>query len=130
VLHPVLGFVQQHHYIDLYNYEKEGRNAYQYPPYYRLLKLTFKQKDSYVAEEAANILLNGLQVNFKQYLNGPSQPPVDRVRNQYLWEILVKLPKDTSTINRCKREIQQQIAIIHGDKKYRTVSIVIDVDPV
>ena len=129
VQHPVLAFVQQHHYLNLFNYEKEGRNAYQYPPFYRLIKITFKQKDSYVAEEAATILLNGLQVNFKPYLNGPSQPPVDRVRNQYLWDVLIKLPKDTATINQCKREIQQQIAIIQSDKRYKTVSIVIDVDP-
>jgi len=130
VQHPVLGFVQSHNYLQLYDYEKEGRMAYQYPPFFRIIQLTFKHRDSYVAEEAANILLQGLQVNFRQYLHGPAQPPVDRVRNQYLWEILIKLPKDAATVNQCKREIQQQIAIVQSDKRWRSVSIVVDVDPV
>ncbi|MFP5040180.1 primosomal protein N' [Parasediminibacterium sp. JCM 36343] len=130
VQHPVLAFVQNHNYLQLYNYENEGRKAYQYPPFFRIIQLTFKHKDSYVSEEAANILLVGMQKNFKPYLHGPAQPPVDRVRNQYLWEILIKLPKDAATIQQCKREIQQQIAIIQSDKRYRAVSIVVDVDPV
>ena len=130
IQHPVLTFVQNHNYVQLYDFEKEGRNIYQYPPYYRIIQLTFKHRDSYVAEEAANLLLQGLKVNFKPYLHGPAQPPVDRVRNQYLWEILIKLPKDAGIINQCKREIQQQMAIILSDKKYRSTGIVVDVDPV
>jgi len=130
VQHPVLAFVQKHDYLQLYNYETEGRLLYQYPPFFRIILITFKHKDSYVSEEAANILMQGMSKNFKSYMNGPAQPPVDRIRNQFLWEILIKLPKDTTITNQCKREIQQQIAIIQSDKRWRSVSIVIDVDPV
>jgi primosomal protein N' (replication factor Y) len=130
VQHPVLHFVKSHNYLELYKFELLGRKAYQYPPFYRIIQLIVKHKDSYVAEETANILLKGLQVNFKPFLNGPAQPPVDRIRNQYLWEILIKLPKDTSIIYQCKQEIQQQIAIIKSEKRYSSVGIVIDVDPV
>ena len=130
VQHPVLYFVKTHDYAALYKFELESRKAYQYPPFYRIIQLTFKHKDSYVAEETANFMLKGLQVNFKQYLNGPAQPPVDRIRNQYLWEILIKLPKDANLINQCKLEIKQQTAIIKSEKRYGSVSIVVDVDPV
>ncbi len=130
VQHPVLHFVKAHNYLELYEFELHARKAYQYPPFYRIIQLIVKHKDSYVAEETANIILKGLQVNFRSFLNGPAQPPVDRIRNQYLWEILIKLPKDASIINQCKREIQQQIAIIKSEKRYSSVSIVIDVDPV
>jgi primosomal protein N' (replication factor Y) len=130
VQHPVLGYVQAHNYQALYQFEIEGRRNYQYPPFYRMIQLTLKHRDSYVAEEAANIMLKGLEVNFKPYLNGPAQPPVDRIRNQYLWEILIKLPKSAQLINQCKREIQQQIAIIKSERKYASVAVVIDVDPV
>lgn len=128
--HPVLMFVQQHQYQQLFQFEIESRKAYQYPPFYRIIQLTFKHRDSYVAEEVANLMLVGLQTHFKPYLNGPAQPPVDRIRNQYLWEILIKIPKDTALIQLCKQTIYQQIAIIQTDKKYRSTSIVIDVDPV
>jgi primosomal protein N' (replication factor Y) len=52
------------------------------------------------------------------------------VRNQYIWEILLKLPKDGKLIEQCKREISQQTVIIQTDKCYRSVTILPDVDPV
>ena len=90
----------------------------------------FKHKEKHIAEEAANIMMQGLKVNFANQSNGPAQPVVDRVRNQYLWEILIKLPKDANRINQCKKEIQQQVVIIQSNKRYRSVMILPDVDPV
>ena len=72
----------------------------------------------------------GLKSRFGSYLNGPAQPVVDRIRNQYIWEILIKLPKDAAMINQCKREIFQQIVMIQSNKHYRAVNIIPDVDPV
>ncbi len=128
--HPVLHFVQAHDYEKLYYYELESRKAYQYPPYFRMIVLTFKHKEKNIAEDAANLMMLGLKTNFTAYINGPSQPVVDRVRNQYLWEIMIKLPKDAATIHQCKREIQQQIIIIQSTNPYKSVSVVVDVDPV
>ncbi|MBW7952760.1 MAG: primosomal protein N', partial [Chitinophagaceae bacterium] len=130
ILHPVLNFVQEHSYKNFYNYELNARKLYQYPPYFRLIKITFKHKESYIAEQAAHIMIKGLQGNLKLYLHGPAQPVVDRIRNMYLWEILIKLPKDTTLIQHAKMAIQQQIAIIHNTKNLRSVIILPDVDPV
>ncbi|MDE3235244.1 MAG: primosomal protein N' [Bacteroidota bacterium] len=128
--HPVLQFVKEHDYQQLFNYEIQSRQLYQYPPFFRLIVLTFKHKEKHIAEEAANLMMHGLKTNFANYLNGPAQPVVDRVRNQYLWEIMIKLPKDAALIQQCKREILQQTAIIQSNKNYRSVSIVPDVDPI
>ena len=130
ILHPVLNFVQEHSYKNFYNYELNARKLYQYPPYFRLIKITFKHKESYIAEQAAHNMIKGLQRNLKLYLHGPAQPVVDRIRNMYLWEILIKLPKDTTLIQHAKMAIQQQIAIIHNTKNLRSVIILPDVDPV
>lgn len=128
IYHPVLNFVQQHDYKSLFNFELESRKAYFYPPFSRLIKLTFKHKEKDVAEEAANIMIHGLNAHFEKFLNGPAQPVVDRIRNQYLWEILIKLPRDAKIIQQCKLEIHQQTVIIQSNKKYRSVTIVPDVD--
>ena len=128
--HPVLQFVKEHDYKKLFEFELQTRKAYSYPPFYRLIVVTFKHKENYIAEEAANIMMQGLKLNYSKYLHGPAQPVVDRIRNQYLWEIMLKLPKDATLINHCKKEIGQQIAIIHNSKNYRSVTILPDVDPV
>jgi primosomal protein N' (replication factor Y) len=129
-VHPVLQFVKEHDFTRLFNYELANRKQFDYPPFTRLIQVTFKHKEKHLAEEAANVMMQGLKKDFGAECNGPAQPVVDRVRNQYLWEILIKLPKDAHRINLCKREIQQQAVIIQSNKRYRGVTILPDVDPV
>lgn len=128
--HPVIEFVKQHNYKQLYHFEIDSRKLFNYPPFSRIIKLTFKHRESHFAEYAAQLMIKGLTHKFGNYLNGPAQPVVDRIRNLYLWEILIKLPKDTTLISQCKNEIKQQIAIIHNTKNLSGVIILPDVDPV
>ena len=128
--HPVLQFVTLHDYRLLFAYEITNRKQFNYPPFCRLLKIIFKHKEKHIAEEAANSMLLGLKTNFGNQCNGPIQPVVDRVRNQYIWEILIKLPKDAKHISLCKMQIKQQTLIIQTNKRYRSVTILPDVDPI
>ncbi len=128
--HPVLQFVQEHNYQDLYNFEIENRKQFFYPPFSRIIQIICKHKEKHVAEEAANILGQFLLQKYASYLSGPAEPVVNRVRNQYLIELLLKLPKDAPLIKQCKHEILQQIVIIQSNKRYRSVTIIPDVDAV
>lgn len=128
--HPVLQFVQQHNYEDLYRFEIENRKNFFYPPFSRIIQITCKHKEKHLADEAANILGQFLSQHYNDYLSGPAEPVVNRVRNQYLMELLLKLPKDAQLIKQSKRDILQQIAIIQSNKRYRSVSIIPDVDAV
>jgi primosomal protein N' (replication factor Y) (superfamily II helicase) len=128
--HPVLHFVQEHNYEQLYNFEIENRKQFFYPPFSRIIQIICKHKEKHLAEEAANILGQFLSQQYKEYLSGPAEPIVNRVRNQYLMELLLKLPKDAQLIKQCKRDILQQVAIIQSNKRYRSVTIIPDVDAV
>lgn len=127
--HPVLEFVKLHDYKKLFFYEVESRKAYQYPPFFRIIKLTCKHKEKHIAEQGANIIIQNLGKQFEPYINGPAQPIVDRIRNQYLWEILIKLPKDAKLIQQCKTQIQSQIGLLQNNKTYRGMNVVVDIDP-
>jgi primosomal protein N' (replication factor Y) len=63
-------------------------------------------------------------------LVGPAEPVVGRVRNQYLMELLIKLPKDHKLITQCKKDLLEQIAILHNEPRFRSIVIVPDVDVV
>ena len=128
--HPVLQFVKEHNYLHLFEFEIENRKQFDYPPFTRLIQVTFKHKEKHIAEEAANIFTQGLKNPFGHLINGPSQPIVDRVRNQYLWEILIKLPKDAAFIQQCKKAIYQQMVIVQSNKRYRSVHIIPNIDPI
>jgi len=127
--HPVLQFVQQHNYPALFDFEIHNRQEFNYPPFSRIIQITCKHIDKNIAEEAANILMRGLSNSYGKFITGPAQPVVDRIRNQYLWELLCKIPKQQFNIGSFKNSLQQQIMILQTNKRYRSVSIVINVDP-
>ncbi|WP_207494288.1 replication restart helicase PriA [Aridibaculum aurantiacum] len=126
--HPVLKFVQEHDYDKMYQYEIENRKMFFYPPFSRIIQVTCKHKEKNIAEEAANIMAQFLKTKYEKYLSGPAEPVINRVRNQYLFEILLKLPRQAQLIKECKQEILQQVVIIQSNKRYRSVSIIPDVD--
>ena len=128
--HPVLQLVKDHDYESLYKLEIENRRNFFYPPFSRIIKIVFKHKESATAQEAAELMTQGLQANYANFITGPAEPLVNRIRNVFLWEILLKLPREAAVITNCKLQILQQVIIIQSNPTYRSVKITPDVDPV
>ena len=128
--HPVLQLVKEHDYKKLYAEEIEKRKQFFYPPFSRLIHVTFKHKIKEVVGKAALFFADGLKSKYGQYLVGPAEPVINRIRNQHLMELLVKLPRDAKFIAQCKREMLEQVAILHQHKSFKSVTVVNDVDVV
>lgn len=128
--HPVLQYVQQHDYRKMFTDELEKRKQFFYPPFLRLINLSFKHKIKEVVEAAAHQFANALKNKYGNFLVGPAEPVVGRIRNQYLMELLLKLPKDKSLLAQCKKDMQEQTALLHNEKRFRSVVVVADVDVV
>ncbi|MFN9709917.1 MAG: primosomal protein N' [Bacteroidota bacterium] len=126
--HPVLKFVKTHSYPDFYDFELAGRKQFDYPPYTRLIHIVCKHKDKSIVSEAIHFLYKGLSKNYQRYLVGPSEPVVNRVRNQYLMELLLKLPRDRKLIEECKQYLQQLEVNMHQQNHLKSVIILFDVD--
>ncbi len=128
--HPLLQVVQQHDYKAMFTEELKKRKEFSYPPFSRIIHITFKHKLKEVVERAAYHYANTLKNKYGNYLVGPAEPVIGRIRNQYLMELLLKLPRDGKTIAQCKKDLLEQAAILHQDKSYRSVTMVMDVDAV
>ena len=128
--HPLLQIVQQHDYKMMFAEELKKRKEFAYPPFSRIIHLTFKHKIKEVVERAAVHYTNTLKNKYGNYIVGPAEPVIGRIRNQYLMELLLKLPRDSKIINQCKRDLLEQIAILHQGKSFRSVTVVADVDAV
>jgi primosomal protein N' (replication factor Y) len=126
--HPLLQLLKEHDYKTFFEQEIQGRKRFFYPPFSRLILLTFKHKMKDVVDEAAGFFANAMKPNYSQYLVGPAEPVVSRIRNQFLMELLFKLPKDTTMVKTCKQFILDKIAEMHSEKKFRSVVIIPDVD--
>ncbi|MEO6327339.1 MAG: primosomal protein N' [Ginsengibacter sp.] len=126
--HPVLLFVQQHDYKKLYDFELENRKRFFYPPFSRIIKIILKHKLKEVVAEAADKLGDILKRDLSNYIIGPAAPMVNRIRNMYIMELLVKLPKDTALLQRYKKVISNNFNLLHAEKKFRSVVLIADVD--
>ncbi len=126
--HPVLLFVQQHDYERFYEYELAMRKQFFYPPFSRLVRIVVKHAAKELAFEAADVLANSLKKDFEN-LVGPAAPVVNRIRNMYLMEILIKLKKDAAHLRMQKKVIRNHIDLLKAQKKFRNVVIIPDVDP-
>lgn len=126
--HPVLEMVKNHDYEAMYNSEIAKRNEFYYPPFSRLLKITFKHKKTEVVKDAARIFCELLSKNFQNFL-GPAEPVISRIRNQYLQEIIMKLPPDRKKLEIQKQIIMNNIHLLQADRRFRSVVIIPDVDP-
>jgi primosomal protein N' (replication factor Y) (superfamily II helicase) len=126
--HPVLLYVQQHDYKKMFADEIVKRKHFFYPPYSRLIQLTFRHKIKEVVQHAAQQFADSLKNKYSDFINGPAEPVVNRVRNQYLMELLLKLPKDQRLIAQCKKDILGQITTLHAEKRMSSVVIIPDVD--
>lgn len=127
--HPVLLFLQEHDYQKFYENEIAMRKQFFYPPFSRLIRLTLKHKIKELVQEAAEVLGDSLKKDF-QNLIGPAAPVINRVRSMYLMEILIKLSKDAAHIQSQKKVIGNYIDLLKAEKKFRSVVVIADVDPV
>lgn len=126
--HPVLNYVKQHDYKRMYNDELAKRKQFFYPPFSRIIHITFRHKLKPVVELAAQRFADAMKNRFNDYLVGPAEPVVNKVRNLYLMELLIKLPKDPTLTNLCKRSIHELIALLQSEARYRSVGVIVDVD--
>ncbi|MFN5421954.1 MAG: primosomal protein N' [bacterium] len=127
--HPIIGLVAAHDYKSFYELEIESRKLFHYPPYTRLIQLFFKHTDKGRALQAADFFVSRLISTFGDYIIGPAEPVVNRVRNRYIYEVMLKLPRDGSKNTLARNYIQQVMAIMQNDSSFKSVHIQVDVDP-
>jgi primosomal protein N' (replication factor Y) len=127
--HPVLKFVQSHEYAHFFDFDLTGRKQFNYPPFTRVIHIICKHRDKHTATEAIQYISNALRPEYASYIVGPSEPVVNRIRNQYLMELVLKLPRDAGLLERCKNTLSQIDAIMHQSRNFKSVIILFDVDP-
>lgn len=126
--HPVLLHVAHHDYVGMYHEEIEKRKQFFYPPYSRIIHIQFRHKARDIVTNAAHVFTKGLQTVYSKYIVGPAEPVINRVRNMFLMEMLLKLPRESKFISKCKEDIFKEISKLHADKKYSRVVVIPDVD--
>ena len=127
--HPVLKDVIDNRIEEFYKRELQERSDYVFPPFYYLIAIWFKHHDLKKTKMAAKTYSNMLRSALGSRVQGPVDPPIIRVRNQYQQVTYVRIEKQQKTLNRVKKIVTEAVNKIKQDKNIRQVHITIDVDP-
>ena len=125
----ILERIIENDYVGMYEAEIVEREQFHYPPFTRLIKITTKHIDEATSKRASTVLAEKLTANLgKSRVLGPEPPLVERVRNQFLFDILIKLEREKINFKAAKSFIQEKVIDILTDKTIKGVQIIIDVD--
>lgn len=127
--HPVLREVIEHDFAAFFSREIAEREAFHYPPFNRLIRITLKHPVPDTLNKGALIFTKVLQGHFGDRMMGPAVPYVSRVRGQYLLDYLIKIDRNLSTIDMAWQIIQTGAAAMHGTPGCSGIRMVTDVDP-
>mgnify|MGYP003624155187 FL=1 len=125
--HQILQQVSTTNYAEMYKEQLQERWQYQYPPYFRLIKITLKHKDYIKVDSGVNWLAKALQNVFRENVLGPTAPVVSRVRNQYIKNLTIKIPPKQN-LAETKKHIEKIKNTFQSVKEFRPIRFIIDVD--
>jgi primosomal protein N' (replication factor Y) len=126
--HPVITQVIENDFEGLFKQQLLERKNYQYPPYYRLIKVTLKHRNNKTLDVAAEQLSRNLKAIFKQRVLGPEDPLINRIQNFYIKDILLKLERNID-LHKAKTILQAEFDRIKEYQPFRGLFILPDVDP-
>lgn len=125
--HNTIQQVTNHNYLGMYKEQLYDRQIYKYPPYFRIIKLTLKNKDYDKLKEGAMWLYQVLSQNLDMPVLGPEEPAINRIRNEYIRTILIKIPQNLP-LGGTKKTIHKMLNSFEAVAQYRAIKVTINVD--
>ncbi len=128
--HYAIQLAQAHDYTGLYEKEMGIRQNPMFPPYLRMINLKIsgsseEQVQATAGQVAELCRASSSQTETKRVeVLGPAPAPIDRIRDRYRWQVLLKGMESTPLHEVCRKLLDKQSTLAKGD-----IRIAIDVDP-
>ncbi|MFK7003886.1 primosomal protein N' [Flavobacterium covae] len=126
-MHNIIQQVTDHNYLGMYKEQLYERHIYKYPPFYKLIKFTLKHKEFEKLKEGSMWFYQVLKQNLEMPVLGPEEPPISKIRNEYIRTILIKIPKDKHLGN-TKKTIQKILNSFEAVPIYKSIRVGVNVD--
>lgn len=126
--HEILNFVKNHNYSDFLKVQLVERQAFRYPPYYKLIHLSVRHRNRRVVEQASSFLAKSLRTLFDHRVLGPEYPAFERLKGYYQKQILLKLERKISYPD-SKEKLRRFVNAVLSHENFKGLRVRIDVDP-
>lgn len=92
--HRVLLSILNKDWQDFVHNELTSRKEFLYPPFCKIIKIEIKHLKPELVDIYARKIALKIKSSLPVQVLGPSAPPVSRIRNQYIKELIIKLPRN------------------------------------
>ena len=125
--HNTIQQVTNNDYLGMYNEQLYDRQIYKYPPYFRIIKITLKQRDYDKLKSGSMWLYQVMSQNLQMPVLGPEEPLISRIRNEYIRTIIIKIPQNVH-IGNTKDAIQKMLNSFEAVAHFRSIKVTLNVD--
>ena len=124
----VIDQVVRNDYTSLYKELIAERQAFRYPPYYRLIYIFLRHRQEGTVDTAAIEMGSRLRQWFSGRVLGPDKPSVAKVKSQNIRKLVLKLELgiDMQKVREYLLLAQSQML---ADRRYSSLQVYYDVDP-
>jgi primosomal protein N' (replication factor Y) len=128
--HPIFKNLIQNDYEPMAEWELTERKRFAYPPFVRMIKITIKHEDKDHAREMSTLLTSRIRQGLgDQRVLGPEENLIARIRNDFIFNVIIKLERDKLNIGRVKKFLLEEGSTLIANKLYRKGKVFFDVDP-
>ena len=124
----VIDQVVRNDYTSLYKELIAERQAFHYPPYYRLIYVFLRHRQESTVETAAIEMGSRLRQWFGGRVLGPDKPSVAKVKSQNIRKLVLKLELGID-MKRVREYLLLAQSQMLADKRYSSLQVYYDVDP-
>jgi primosomal protein N' (replication factor Y) len=125
----VLGMVRAHDYTALYHHQIAERQLFNYPPFYRVIRIQMKDHNGVRVHRVAAELQAYLARIFGPRVSGVIIPSVERVQAYTIRELTLRIEQQAN-LREAKRRLQEAIDQLWSLPANKNTKIIIDIDPV
>ena len=125
--HPIIQYVCKNDYAGMYAEQIKEREVFQYPPFFKLIKITLKHRDYDKLKQGSLWLYQVAKQNLALPVLGPEEPVISRIRNEYLRVILIKIPQQSSLAG-TKKTVQKMLDSFERVGQFKAIKVALNVD--
>ena len=123
----VLSMVRKHDYKALYSQQIAERKLFNYPPFYRVIRLQMRDHNGVRVHRTATQLQTYLARIFGERVSGVIIPSIERVQAYTIRELTLRIEQGAN-FSEAKRRLKETIDQIWSVSSNKNVKIIIDVD--
>jgi primosomal protein N' (replication factor Y) len=127
--HPLFADVVKGDAASFYARELPMRRQFLFPPYTRMIRLEFKHVDAHASLQAAEWFIKNFPAGQDIAVNGPVKPHISRIRNQYIQQVVLRIPRNHPQPTQVKELIRTGFRALLAMPAFKRLLCSADVDP-